>query len=497
MLFSPFRSLLCERGGGLAGSLGGTRGSEGPPGARLISEGQGIWWCPADGSLTVKGHRIRGGLLYVGESRFPGRTSTEVSLVDPKLNIGTPKGALTGLRLPVNEPVSYSNLSWGARAAYLQWLAEGRTGHEITPGLLLTYLSGLERRVLRLLADRPEDLGDLVSVREEVRRLERHYRYEGFFGDRARGLLELISYLVEHRWRNVEPGEGALLSGGAYRTVNPALPVVRYGRPPGTQATVPTPAPAPAVERPAPAVERPAPAVGRPDAPRPAPDTATGPPVPQASAPPASEPLAPLVPAPSAPEPPVSEPLAPESGTATARPGPEKAGAAADATGFFDREHLTRVQAETRQADALLQSYFTDDEDETGTFSRAAVRPGAAAPVPRTAPEPDAPAADAPHLLLLRRLAARERWSRDEARELARRSHVMLDAAIDLINDHADERVEAPVIEVEDDDSLVIDAEVLAELDLEPLELEAAAPETPAPAGPAAPAPVPAVAPAP
>jgi hypothetical protein len=113
---------------------------------------------------------------------------------------------------------------------------------------------------------------------------------------------------------------------------------------------------------------------------------------------------------------------------------------------------MSRVRlkiAETRQVSALLGSIFTEEEP---------VRIAAAA-----APQAGTIGTlDGPHSELLRRLAQRESWPRDEVERLAAAFSLLTDGALEAINDYAYAAVDEAFWE--DGDPLAINTKVAMEL---------------------------------
>lgn len=113
---------------------------------------------------------------------------------------------------------------------------------------------------------------------------------------------------------------------------------------------------------------------------------------------------------------------------------------------------MSRVRlriAETREVSALLGSIFAEDE--------APVRGASVAPQAGTIGS-----LDATHSELLRRLARRESWSRDEVERVTAELSLMTDGALEAINDYAYAAADEPLWE--DDDPLTIHAHVAREL---------------------------------
>jgi hypothetical protein len=123
---------------------------------------------------------------------------------------------------------------------------------------------------------------------------------------------------------------------------------------------------------------------------------------------------------------------------------PWAADGAASAGVTLDRAAITRTLAESGAAAALLDAIFhAGDEEER------VIPPGIAS-------------LDPAHSALLRALATRPSWTREEFASLAATHRVLPDGALDRLNEAAIDSAGAPVIE--DGDTLAVDDEVLREL---------------------------------
>ena len=69
---------------------------------------------------------------------------------------------------------------------------------------------------------------------------------------------------------------------------------------------------------------------------------------------------------------------------------------------------------------------------------------------------------DNKHENLYQELATKDVWARNDVIELCRKLELMLDGAIETINDWSYEAVEAPVLD--DDDDIYVDLEIVEEL---------------------------------
>lgn len=124
----------------------------------------------------------------------------------------------------------------------------------------------------------------------------------------------------------------------------------------------------------------------------------------------------------------------------------------------LDMSKITQLQRETAEVSALLANVFVDD--------------GPIEPVVDQAPEPaDAGGSDATlydldidHSAFLRLLVSRSEWSRAELEDVASDMDLMLDGALERINDMAFDRFDMPISE--GDDPIEINPDVLEELSL-------------------------------
>lgn len=106
----------------------------------------------------------------------------------------------------------------------------------------------------------------------------------------------------------------------------------------------------------------------------------------------------------------------------------------------LDMGRVARIQEESQRASTLLGRVFAE---ETWAGS-------AELPAEETAEPTLLPSLDQPHLSLLRILLTREQWTREAAEGLARDAGLMLDGALERINEAAFEAFDQPLIEGED-----------------------------------------------
>jgi tellurite resistance protein len=160
-------------------------------GAGLRAGGDAAW-VPAGELIRVGGCSISGGLLYVGrELTAASGGGPDPALIDPGLGVDHRAADYAGTYMGYWP--SYSTIAPACRAAYLQWLANGRHAPNAYIGYVFLYFYGLERRLLvdaqRSAAARAER-GMLVA---EVRRLLGIYGMNGSFRGYAESLLAFVT----------------------------------------------------------------------------------------------------------------------------------------------------------------------------------------------------------------------------------------------------------------------------------------------------------------
>lgn len=128
---------------------------------------------------------------------------------------------------------------------------------------------------------------------------------------------------------------------------------------------------------------------------------------------------------------------------------PAKPAPSATTAAGLDMSRVRLKIAETREVSALLSTIFVEEE--------------APSVLPAAVPQAGTIGTlDAAHSELLRRLAARESWPRDEVEQLAAELSLLPDGALETINDYAYATVDQPFWE--DDDPLAINSNAAREL---------------------------------
>ncbi|MBB6154957.1 hypothetical protein HDC30_002174 [Pseudomonas sp. JAI115] len=149
-------------------------------------------------------------------------------------------------------------------------------------------------------------------------------------------------------------------------------------------------------------------------------------------------------------------PVKPATSSTSTEPGTQSA-AVANQGFVLDHERIAELQRETAEVSALLAQVFTDDQVE---------EPEQAVETVESATETTADVAglDLEHSAFLRLLISRAEWSRSELEAAASDMELMLDGALEQINEMAFERFDMPV--TEGDDPIEINTDILEELAL-------------------------------
>lgn len=125
-------------------------------------------WVGPGQTVAVAGRTIPGGMVYVGTSLPTQWGVPDPCLIDPSKPVAR-QGDFT--QSEMDYWPSYSDVSRQARAAYLDWLADGRRQPEAQVGYVFLFFYGLERRVIRDVESNPEARNDLPAIAQELREL--------------------------------------------------------------------------------------------------------------------------------------------------------------------------------------------------------------------------------------------------------------------------------------------------------------------------------------
>lgn len=161
-------------------------------------------WVPAGESIVVARYTIPGGLFFVGENLGAlNGYQTEPALIDSRLPVDRDDPNRAGTNVPYWP--SYSTISPSDRAAYLEWLAGGRSDPETYIGYVFLFFYGLERRALAGPEPLETPTPDLRAITREVERLLALYgpRSRSFAGY-AGGFLSLFIMATQDTARSYE-----------------------------------------------------------------------------------------------------------------------------------------------------------------------------------------------------------------------------------------------------------------------------------------------------
>lgn len=147
-------------------------------------------WIPKEEVVEIAGHRIEGGMFYVG-TNLPAVESwvgEEPALIDPTARISTSTAEIAAAA--AGYWPSYSTVSPAFRAKYLRWLAGGRRAPGVDIGCVFLFFYGLERRVLIDSEKSAEARAEVPGILEEVIRLLGIYSENNSFRGHASSFLE-------------------------------------------------------------------------------------------------------------------------------------------------------------------------------------------------------------------------------------------------------------------------------------------------------------------
>ncbi|WP_367110624.1 TerB N-terminal domain-containing protein [uncultured Psychrobacter sp.] len=138
----------------------------------------------------------------------------------------------------------------------------------------------------------------------------------------------------------------------------------------------------------------------------------------------------------------------------------------------FDAELLALHERETAVAKAMLSSIFAVDDEVSeneaeenealAESDKTATDCQSNAPIEKVDSEAIINGLDSSHSQLYQALISAEVWQREAVNELCESLNLMINGAIETINDWAYDHVDAPVLE--DDDEVIVDFEIVEEL---------------------------------
>ncbi len=126
------------------------RASE-PAGPAAAKSGTLAVWHAKSSVVTVAGHTIGGGMVYVG-AQHPSAPGGSPCFIDPALDVARSDPDTAGSGMPYWP--SYARIPPRCRLAYLGWLASGRSDPAVGIGYVFLFFYGLERRLFVTGTDR-------------------------------------------------------------------------------------------------------------------------------------------------------------------------------------------------------------------------------------------------------------------------------------------------------------------------------------------------------
>lgn len=163
---------------------------------KQLSDNSDKFWIPKNKTAKINGYGLSEGLIYVGTNLAAVAqhygSNIEPSLIDPKLSVNKRNPDYSGSTLTYWP--SYSRLAPSARAAYLEWLADGKKDPNTPIGYVFLYYYGLERRLLYDLGggNKENSQYEVELIKDEIRRLLDIYGKNNSFNRYASRLLDLF-----------------------------------------------------------------------------------------------------------------------------------------------------------------------------------------------------------------------------------------------------------------------------------------------------------------
>ncbi|MEM7375602.1 MAG: TerB N-terminal domain-containing protein [Bacteroidota bacterium] len=142
---------------------------------------------PANKSVVIQGHKIDGGMIYVGQlGKFP-HWDTPRSHINVEAPVAKRNEDIFGDQM--NYWPSYSSISPKNRLTYLRWLAGGRRNPEYDIGYVFLFFYGLEYRLLK-----EQVFEGAEMIIKEVEELRKIYGHNPSFNRYSRNFLDTVSF---------------------------------------------------------------------------------------------------------------------------------------------------------------------------------------------------------------------------------------------------------------------------------------------------------------
>jgi uncharacterized tellurite resistance protein B-like protein len=153
-------------------------------------------WIPSGQAVRIRGYDIPGGMVYAGRG-LPSVASpnvVEAALLDPTLDVDPRRPDHNGREMDYWP--SFSEVHPQCRAAYLEWLANGRRTPAAYIGYVFLFFYGLERRLLHDAVNENVSREEVETTRAEVERLLDLYGGNRSFRSYAGGLLHTLDAVL-------------------------------------------------------------------------------------------------------------------------------------------------------------------------------------------------------------------------------------------------------------------------------------------------------------
>lgn len=172
--------------------------------SRTAWRGNAEWVAPGR-SITVAGHRIPGGMIWLGTSMTHAHEQPDPALLNHLLAVDTRPDWSDK---DIDYWPSYTTITARQRCAYLIWLSEGRRTPGVPTSYVFMFFYGLERRVLDAIDNRttldPSVLTELTVIQHEIAALRDVYTVgaaestylESSFDRYASALHDLVSAVI-------------------------------------------------------------------------------------------------------------------------------------------------------------------------------------------------------------------------------------------------------------------------------------------------------------
>ena len=163
-------------------------------------------WLLPGRSIQIASYILPDGMIYVGTKSKEGGADAVIApcLINPQLAVNTKDPDYEGRGITYN--LSYNKIPPQCRAAYLEWLANGRRDPNISIYYVFLFFYGLECRVLKDLQAAKSDYSqELKRIMAEMERLLRVYCHDPSFQAYAASFLEVcLACQLSEDWSQLQ-----------------------------------------------------------------------------------------------------------------------------------------------------------------------------------------------------------------------------------------------------------------------------------------------------